>query len=222
MHDYKSLIFYTGAALFLSLAYFASSISGETVWYLFPGIKTMAQANPLVTALIFLIASAVLAFLGFPSMPVIYMAAGFCMDGFEGGADVLIGSAFGGLSAFLFYRKHIRLGPSARLNQQSAMMNWLTLLGLRLSPLVPAPMVNLLAVVLHVSPLQCLTTGLLGSAPLVLFYAQIGQQGYQFLSGEAPHWWQFSGYLVILTVSALLSAMGPWRSVLNELKQMKA
>jgi uncharacterized membrane protein YdjX (TVP38/TMEM64 family) len=222
MHDYKSLIFYMVAALFLSLVYFALPISGETARHLFPGLKTMAQANPLVTALIFLITSAALAFLGFPAMPVIYMAAGFCMGGFEGGAAVLLGGAFGGLIAFLFYRKHIRLGPSAPLNQQSAMINWLTLLGLRLSPLVPAPMVSFLAVVLHVSPLQCLTAGLLGGAPLVLFYAQIGQQGYQFLSGETLHWWQLSGYLVLLTFSAMLSAIGPWRSVLNELKQMRA
>ena len=67
----------------------------------------MAQANPLITALVFLVVSAVLAFLAFPSMPMIYMAAGFYMDGFDGGATVLLGSAFGGLSAFLFYRKHI-------------------------------------------------------------------------------------------------------------------
>jgi len=95
------------------------------------------------------------------------------------------------------------------------------LLGLRLSPLVPAPLVNFFAAIFNVSPLQYLTTSVLGSAPLVLFYAQIGQQGHHFLSGEPPHWQQFSGYLIILTLSTLLSAMGPWRSVLNELKQLK-
>jgi hypothetical protein len=62
---------------------------------------------------------------------------------------------------------------------------------------------------------------MLGGAPLVLFYAQLGQQGHHLLSGETPHWQQFSGYLIILTLSTLLSAMGPWRSVLNELKQLK-
>jgi len=220
MRSYKPLIFYMAAVLFLSLAYFASPISREAVWQLFPGLETMAHANPLVTALMFLVTSAVLAFLAFPSMPMICMAAGFYMDGFEGGATVLLGSAFGGLSAFLFYRKHIQR-PSAPLNQQSAVKVWLTLLGLRLSPLVPAPLVNFFAAVFNVSPLQYLTTSVLGSAPLVLFYAQIGQQGHHFLSGETPHWRQFSGYLIILTLSTLLSAMGPWRSVLNELKQLK-
>jgi uncharacterized membrane protein YdjX (TVP38/TMEM64 family) len=208
------------AVMFLTLAYFASPISREAVWQVFPGLKTTAHAHPLGTALLFLVTSTVLAFLAFPSMPMIYMAAGFYMDGFGGGATVLLGSAFGGLSAFLFYRKHIQR-PSAPLNQQSAVKVWLTLLGLRLSPLVPAPLVNFIAVIFDVSPLQYLTTSMLGGAPLVLFYAQLGQQGHHLLSGETPHWQQFSGYLIILTLSTLLSAMGPWRSVLNELKQLK-
>jgi uncharacterized membrane protein YdjX (TVP38/TMEM64 family) len=220
MQSYRSLIFYAVAVLFLSLAYFASPLSRETLWQLFPGTKAMAQANPLVTALMFLVTSTVLAFLAFPAMPMICMAAGFYMGGFGGGATVLLGSAFGGLSAFLFYRKHIRR-PSAPFNQQSASNIWLTLLGLRLSPIVPAPLVNFFAAVFHVSPVHYLTTSLLGSAPLVLFYSQIGQQGHHFLSGETLHWRQFSGYLIILALSTLLSAMGPWRSVLNELKQLK-
>lgn len=231
MQSYRSLILYTAAVVLLSVAYFASPISRESVWQLFPGTEAMAQAYPLATALLFLVASTVLAFLAFPSMPMIYMAAGFYMDGFEGGAIVLLGSAFGGLSAFLFYRKQMRR-PSASLNQQgvtpkapltqkSARSIWLTLIGLRLSPLVPAPLVNFFAVVFNVSPLQYLTTNLLGSGPLILFYSQIGQQGHQFLSGGTFSWRQFSGYLVILALSTLLSAMGPWRTVLNEFKQMK-
>src|SRR6266436_3548028 len=220
MRSYKPLIFYMSAVLLLTLAYFASPISREAVWQLFPGFEIMAQANPLVTALMFLVTSTVFAFLAFPSMPMICMAAGFYMDGFGGGATVLLGSAFGGLSAFLFYRKHIQR-PSAPLNQQSAVKVWLILLGLRLSPLVPAPLVNFIAAIFDVSPLQYLTTSMLGGAPLVLFYAQLGQQGHHLLAGETPHWQQFSGYLIILTLSTLLSAMGPWRSMLNELKLLK-
>ena len=220
MHSYRSLIFYVAAVVVLSVAYFISPMSREAVWQLFPGTQAMAQANPLATALMFLVASAVLAFLAFPSMPMIYMAAGFYMDGFEAAAIVLLGSALGGLSAFLFYRRHIRR-PIASLNQQSVRSIWMALIGLRLSPLVPAPLVNFFAAVFDISPLQYLTTNLLGGAPLVLFYWQIGQQGHQFLSGGNLHWRQFSGYLVILVLSTLLSAIGPWRSVLNEFKQLK-
>lgn len=219
MLNCRSLIFYIAAVLFLSVAYFASPMSRDTIWHLFPGTEAMAEANPLVTALMFLAASTILAFLAFPAMPMTYMAAGFYVEGFAGGAIVLLGSALGSLNAFLFYRKHIR--PSVPLHQQSAKNIWLILIGLRLSPLVPAPLVNFFAAVFHVSPLQYVTTSLLGSAPLVLFYWQIGQQGHHLLSGGTLHWRQFSGYLVILTLSTLLSAMGPWRSVLNELKQLK-
>jgi uncharacterized membrane protein YdjX (TVP38/TMEM64 family) len=81
--------------------------------------------------------------------------------------------------------------------------------------------VNFIAAIFDVSPLQYLTTSMLGGAPLVLFYAQIGQQGHHVLSGETPHWQQFSAYLIILTLSTLLSAIGPWKSALSELKQLK-
>lgn len=208
------------AVVFLSVAYFVSPMSRETAWQLFPGTEAMAQAHPLVTALMFLVATTVLAFLAFPSMPMIYMAAGFYMGGFGGGATVLLGSAFGGLGAFLFYRKHFRR-PWVPLNQQSARNVLVTLTGLRLSPLVPAPLVNFFAAVFHISPLQYLTTSLIGSSPLVLLYSQMGQQGHQFLSGGTLYWPQLLGYLVILILSTLLSAMGPWRSVLKELKRLK-
>ena len=232
MRSYRSLIFYVAAVAVLSLAYFASPISRESVWQLFPGTEAMAQAYPLLAATLFLIISIVLAFLAFPSMPMIYMAAGFYMDGFEGGATVLLGSALGGWSAFLFYRKHIRrrivspnepaaLDQPASSRRKSARSVWFTLIGLRLSPLVPAPLVNFFAAIFNVSPLQYLTTSLLGSAPLILFYSQIGQQGHQFLSGGIFYWRQLSGYLVILALSTLLSAMGPWRTVLNELRREK-
>src|SRR3984885_16196851 len=129
MRSYRSLIFYVAAVVVLSLAYFASPISRESVWQLFPGTEAMAQQNPLVTALLFLVASVVLAFLAFPSMPMIYMAAGFYMEGFEGGVTVLLGSALGCWSAFLFYRKHIRQRSSAPLDRQSPVKIWLTLIG---------------------------------------------------------------------------------------------
>src|SRR3981081_829475 len=128
MRSYKPLIFYMAAVLFLALAYFASPLSREAVWQLFPGFEAMAHANLLVTALLFLVTSTVLAFLAFPSMPMICIAAGFYMEWCDGGATLLLGSALGGLSAFLFYRRQIQR-PSVPLNQQSAVKVWLTLLG---------------------------------------------------------------------------------------------
>src|SRR5258708_22923682 len=102
MRSYKPLIFYMSAVLFLSLAYFTSPISREAVWLLFPGFEAMAHANLLVTALMFLVTSAVLAFLAFPSIPMICMAAGLCIGGFEGGGPVLLPSPPGRLCPCLF------------------------------------------------------------------------------------------------------------------------
>ncbi len=220
MRRYRPLIIYAAAVAALTVAYFASPVSREAVWQLFPGLEALARAHQFSTMLVFLVASAVLSFLAFPSMPMVCIAAGFYMDGVAGSTTVLLGSALGGLSAFLFYRKHVQR-PGPELRQQSAVKIWLTLLGLRLSPLVPAPLMNFVAAVFDVSPLQYLAASTVGGAPLVLFYAQIGQQGHHLLSGETAHWQQFSGYLIILTLSTLLSAMGPWRSVLNELRQLK-
>ena len=221
MHDHKSLIFYLAAALFLSLAYFALPISGGDGWHLFPGLKAMAQAirsSHRADVFDHIHRSFVS---GLSRHAGDLHGGGFLLGEFGGGA---CGAARQRLwrvgRVFILSEAH---STTSQCSIKSTVRheNWLTLLGLRLSPLVPAPMVNFLAVVLHVSPLQCLTAGLLGGAPLVVFYAQIGQQGHQFLSGETLHWWQFSGYLVILTFGALLSAMGPWRSVLNELKRLK-
>src|SRR5437588_7306811 len=135
MRGYQPLIVYMAVATFLALAYFASPVSREAVWQLFPGLETLALDHPLSTRLVFLLTSTVLAFLAFPSMPMICVASGFYLSGFDGGATVLLGSAFGGLSAFLFYRKHIQ-GPAGPWKRGSGVRVWLTLLGLRLSPLV--------------------------------------------------------------------------------------
>ena len=220
MRRQSAVIFYFAAVLVLSLGYFTSPLSNQDASF-FPGLAIEAHANPLTTVLVFLIISAALAFLAFPSMPIVYMAAGFYMVGLVGSAIVLVGSAFGGFSAFLFYRKHIPHSIDSHPTRHSELRIWLTLLGLRLSPLVPAPLVNFFAAVFYVSPFQYLTTSVLGSAPLILFYVQIGQQGHQFLSGGSPQWYEFSGYAIILTISTLLSAFGPGRAMLSKLWHLK-
>ena len=222
MRRYRSLLFYVAAVLVLSLAYFASPVSKETIWQLFPGLQAMAQAHPFVTALMFLATSTVLAFLAFPCMPMIYMASGFYMDGFAGGCNCVAGRCSWRLERVFILPQTQSTFSCCSFDSTLCFENLVHFARVRLSPLVPAPLVNFFAAVCHISPLQYLTTTVLGSAPLVLFYVQIGQQGHQFLSGETTQWRQFSGYLVILIFSTLLCAMGPWRSVLNKLKQLKS
>jgi uncharacterized membrane protein YdjX (TVP38/TMEM64 family) len=221
MHSRKLLLLYIAIACFLSLAWFIPPMPRETLLQQLASFQALAQAKPVETALVFLVASTTLAYLAFPSMPIIYMAAGYYMDSVSGGVIVLVGSAFGGLGAFLLYRQHILRRPEASWKHHSPLKIWLTLLGLRLSPLVPAPLVNFLAAFFNASILQHMTTTLLGSAPLILFYVQIGRQGNELLYGQMPHWWHFSGFLIILAISSLLTAIGPWKSLLNEIKQLK-
>ena len=221
MRSNKILFLYGAAVVSLSLAYFISPMSGETLLQRLTGFEALAQANPVATALVFLAASAALAYLAFPAMPLVYMAAGYCLDSFAGGATVLLGSAFGGLGAFILYRGHMPRSPQTLANPRSQVKIWLALLGLRLSPIAPAPLVNFFAAFYHVSPVQLMTTTLLGSAPLILFYSQLGRQGHELLSGAPPHLQQFSGYMAVLVLSTLLSAMGPWKSFLDEIKHLK-
>lgn len=221
MRRYSKLAAYTVAAALLAAAYFCLPVSQDAVVHALNLVAAYARSEIIETLTLFFVLSAVLVYFAFPAMPMVYIASGYCMDFWIGGTSVLLGSAVGAWGAFLLFRDHI---PS-RLRQprhDCASLNmWFTLLGLRLSPVVPAPLVNVFAAVAGVSPSQHLITTLIGSAPLILFYAEIGQQGYLTASGAVPEWWRFLGFLVIFVLSTLMSLLGPWRSVLATVKQLK-
>jgi hypothetical protein len=86
---------------------------------------------------------------------------------------------------------------------------------------VPAPLVNFFAAFFKASLIEYMTTTLLGSAPLIFFYTVVGRQGRSYLYGEQIHWWLVSAYVSVLAISTLLSLLGPWRSFLNAVKQLK-
>jgi uncharacterized membrane protein YdjX (TVP38/TMEM64 family) len=220
MRNFKGLAFYAAVALTLPLVYYFIPISQGVLLDGLSLVEARVQADVVEAAIAFFLMSAALAYFAFPSMPLVYIAAGYYLNS-PGGFIVLAGSACGGLGAFLLYRKHIphRLRLSAK--EHSSLKMWLTLLGLRLSPVVPAPLVNFFAALANVSALQYITTNLMGSGPLILFYVSLGQQGHSYSSGEQLHWGQFSGYLAILAVSTLLSLLGPWRSFLRTVSQVK-
>lgn len=201
-------------------------------FYVFPASKIISIGNievfdniiqnnsELSTIALFFI-SAILTYFAFPSMPVIYVATGYCINSLYGVGAVLFGSAFGGLGAFLLYRKHIPHRFRAPPKRQSSLKLWLTLLGLRLSPIVPAPLVNFVAAFFDASAAQYMTTTIVGSAPLIVFYNVVGAQGHHYVNGERIQWWYVGGYLAILAVSTFLSALGPWRSFLSAIKLLK-
>jgi len=221
MRRFRKLAVYAVAVAALAAAYSLLPISQDVVARELNVVAAYAHREIVETLTLFFLLSAVLAYFAFPAMPMVYLASGVCMDFWVGGSAVVVGSALGGLGSFLLFRDHIPSRHRLASHHSSSWKMWLTLLGLRLSPVVPAPLVNVFAAISAVSPLQYLTTTMLGSAPLILFYAEIGRQGYLTASGEMPHWWTFSGCLVIFGLSTLMSLFGPWRSVLTKVKQLK-
>lgn len=222
MQRFKGLILYAISAALILLLYYATPLSKGDLFDGLSSIETQVHENIFGASILFFLSSAVLTYFAFPSMPLVYMAAGYCLDSVSGGIIVWLGSAIGGLGAFLLYRKHIPHRHRLHPQQHSALKLWLALLGLRLSPIVPAPIVNFFAAFFSVSAIQYITTTLLGSAPLILFYELVGQQGHNYVYGEQIQWWHFSGYLAILAFSTFLSSLGPWRSFLTTIKRLKS
>jgi uncharacterized membrane protein YdjX (TVP38/TMEM64 family) len=218
---FDGLFLYGVAVAAVLLGCYAFPVSNDVLLHELSAIEATAQENILLSSLMFFVISAVLTYLAFPSMPLVYVSAGYCLDSLWGTIVVILGGAFGGLGAFLLYRKHIPQRLSASPRQRFSLKLWLALLGLRLSPVVPAPLVTFFAAFFNASPAQYVTTTIIGSAPLILFYGIVGQQGHNYRYGEPIHWSVFLGYLAILVVSTILSSLGPWRSFLNSVKTLK-
>jgi uncharacterized membrane protein YdjX (TVP38/TMEM64 family) len=221
MQRFRILTAYAVAVVVLAAAYCFLPISHDVVVRELNVLAAYAHGEMIGSWTLFFLLSVVLVFFAFPAMPLIYIASGYCTEYWVGETAVVMGSAVGGLGAFLLFRDHIPGRHRQSRHDCSSLRMWFTLLGLRLSPVVPAPLVNVFAALAGVSPLQQLATTLIGSAPLIFFYTELGQQGYLTASGEMPHWWRFSGYSVILVLSTMMSLLGPWRSVLTTVKQMK-
>ena len=221
MRRYRPFLLYAAVVVGLSLAWRFSSIDGDDVVRSLALVEGQVKAHLVRTAILFGAVSVLLAYFSFPAMPLVYIASGYCLGTLYGGLAVLLGSACGGFGAFFLYRKYI----PERFRRPSAathpVKTWMTLLGLRLSPVVPAPLVNCFAVFLEATSVQFLTTTVLGSAPLILFYETIGFQGRGLLHGVKMEWTQISVYVAILFVSTLLSLFGPWRSFLAAARHVK-
>ena len=220
MRRYSPLILYAAIVVLLSLAWHFSSVEHHDVLRLLAPIEKCVKAHLIETAVVFGVASALLAYFSFPAMPLVYIAAGYYLGALYGGLSVLLGSACGCFGAFLLYRKYI---PD-RFRRPSAarpVKIWLTLLGLRLSPIVPATFVNCFAVFLEASSVQFLTTTILGGAPLILFYETLGHQGRGLLQGVQMRWKEIALYAAVLLISTLLSFLAPWRSFLSAVRQLK-
>lgn len=213
MRRYKFLILYAAIVVGLSFAWRFSLIGQEGMVRSLALIEGRVKAHLLETAALFGVASAVLAYFSFPAMPLVYIAAGYCLGALYGGLSVLLGGTCGHFGVFLLYRRYMpeRFRRSSAATQP--VKTWMTLLGLRLSPVIPAPIVNGVAVLFEASFVHFLTTTILGSAPLILLYESMGHQGRGLLHGMPMEWKQIASYAAVLLISTLLSLLGPWRSL---------
>ena len=221
MRRYRPLILYAAVVVILSLAWYFSSVDHDDVLRLLTLFEGRVKAHLVETAVVFGVASALLAYFSFPAMPLIYIAAGYYLGALYGGLSVLLGSACGGFGAFLLYRKYIPNRFRRPSDVTRPVKIWMTLLGLRLSPVVPAPFVNCFAVFLEASSVQFLTTTILGCAPHILFYETVGHQGRGLLHGVQMEWKQIALYAAVLLISTLLSLLAPWRSFLAAIRHVK-
>jgi uncharacterized membrane protein YdjX (TVP38/TMEM64 family) len=218
----NGLALYAAAVAIVLLTYCAFPVSTGMVLRELTTIEAEIRENIILSYATLVLISAVLAYLAFPSMPVIYVASGYCFGPSLGTIVVLLGSGLGGLGAFLLYRKHLPLSTRQKSQQHSPLKFWLALLGLRLSPIVPAPLVAFFAASFGASAAQYVTTTMIGSAPLILFYGFVGHQGHNYVFGAPIEWWVIPGYLAIIALSTFLSALGPWRSFLKSIKQLRS
>ncbi|MDE2364670.1 MAG: hypothetical protein KGM42_18490 [Hyphomicrobiales bacterium] len=221
MRRYRVLGVYFLVAVLLSAAYRFAGWTETDIVRALAATQLSVKAHALEASVVFAIGSALLTYFSFPAMPVVYIAAGYCLDAYIGAAALLIGSATGALGAFLLYRAHVPTRFCHHGEELGGAKMWLTLAGLRLSPIVPAPLVNFFAVFVRAGPVMFLVTTIVGSAPLVLFYEIVGQQGRSLLFGGQANWRELSVYGLLLVVSTALSYLGPWRSFLRSLRNIK-
>ena len=215
MRRHKWLMMYAAVAIALLVVCQFSPLTKGAMFQALGALDAELKSNFIQVASLLFLGSGVLAFLAFPSMPLIYVAAGYMLPAFHGSAIVLLGSVLGGLGAFLLYRRNIPRRLRLPRHECSAAKMWFALLGLRLSPIVPASMVNIVAAVSDVSVLSYVSTTLVGSAPLIAFYEAIGHEGRHFAYDGQISFLQALAYVSVLTFSTCLSALAPWRSFLR-------
>lgn len=221
MRRYSLLILYAGAVASLWFAWHFTPVDHDAMLRLLSLLEERVKSHVVEATAMFGVASALLTFFSFPAMPLVYIAAGYCLGPLFGGLSVLLGSACGGFGVFLLYRRWMPNRFQHPSTDTRPLKTWMTLLGLRLSPIVPAPLVNCFAVFIKASSLQYVTTTILGSVPLILFYENMANQGRGLLHGTQMEWRQIALYAAVLLISTLLSFLGPWRSFLGAVRHVK-
>lgn len=142
-----------------------------------------ADAAPVLAPVAFVVVYAVVASLALPASAALTMIGGFLFGRWLGTGLVLIGATSGATAVFLVAQTAIgaplrrRAGPLYRkLLTEAGSNSFNYMLFLRLMPLFPFPLVNLVAALLGVGTRTFVASTIIGIAPAAFAYANFGQQ----------------------------------------------
>ncbi len=146
-------------------------------------VQAWVAAQPCLAALIFVAVYAVTVSLAIPATLILSLFSGFLFGRWLGTALVLIGASLGALIVFLAARSAFggplrgRAGPFAERLDRGLRDNAVEMmLFLRLVPVFPFFLVNLVAVLFAVPLRVFLLTTVIGIAPAVFIYNSVGRQ----------------------------------------------
>lgn len=146
-------------------------------------LLAVVDANPVVAAVAFLTVYSTVAALALPASAALTMTGGFLFGQWLGTGLVLISATAGATAIFLIAQTAVgaplrrRAGPLYEKLAGEAHANGFNyMLFLRLMPLFPFPLVNLIAAVLGVRTRTFVISTLIGIAPATFAYANFGRQ----------------------------------------------
>lgn len=193
-------------ATFLA-AYLASDLSARNLLDA-ARLTHLLGDHPLLVLGLFMGACMLTVFLALPTNVLFYLLAGYLFGPLEGA--LVAGSAvtLGSLAVVAFYRYLFRDFDPARIRRLLPGNLSRLLLLLRLSPVFPAPLINLLCAALRMRlPAFALST-FFGSLPLILVYTAIAGQLESVQRLEDLYSGQVIGLIVLLTLMSLIGLSG--------------
>ncbi len=139
----------------------------------------LKNIHPVLMPMVFFGCYSMLVALSIPIIPVLNVLAGYLFGSLFGALVASVGVVSGSYLLFLFSRYTAR-GLRVPLPQRSLLApdsghNFFLLFFLRLSPVVPAPLISVGAAVVGIKDRLFLGATFLGSFPLLLVYAMIGR-----------------------------------------------
>ena len=205
---YLLLAAFAVLAVALHVGGFTNAVTTENLLSRREMLKDVASSHPLLAPLVFGLVYIAVAAFALPVAAILSMLGGFLFGTWGGAALVLISATVGATIVFLLARSALgrplrrKAGPlHARIAANMNDNAFGYLMFMRLVPLFPFVLVNLVAALFDVRLRQFVVATLIGMAPATVVYANIGRQ-----IGEIsnPKDLVSPGVIAALTASGLL------------------